>query len=99
MLANAFNAYYLEQKSDSTACDFSGAAQVVKAASAASSCSSVIASATANAPGSTNTATTSTTKKKSDASSVHGASLGMGMYFYATYASIALLSGIGMLWL
>jgi len=99
MLANAFNAYYLEQKSDSTACDFSGAAQVVKAASAASSCSSIVASATANAPGSTNTAATSTTKKKSDASSVHGASLGMGMYFYATYASIALLSGIGMLWL
>jgi len=98
-LSNAFNAYYLEQNSASTACDFAGAAQVVKAAGAASNCSSIIASATAsNAGGSTATGSgaASSTSKKSDASGmIVGASFGAYKYFVG-FTILAVASGAGM---
>jgi hypothetical protein len=100
MLANALNAYYLQQNSDATACDFSGSAQIVKAA-AVSSCSSVIASATANAPGASSTGGPgpASSSKKSEGASPVGATLGFGTYAFAAYAATALLSGVGILWL
>jgi hypothetical protein len=100
-LSNAFNAYYLEEKSASTACDFAGAAQVVKAAGAASSCSAIIASATAsNAGGATGTGSSgaaSSTSKKSDASGmIVGASFGTFKYFVG-FTILAAASGAGMI--
>jgi len=102
-LSFAFNAYYLEEKSASTACDFAGAAQVVKAASAPSSCSAIIASATAsNAGGATGTGSggsgaASSTSKKSDASGIIvGASFGAYKYFVG-FTILALASGAGMI--
>ncbi|KAF8860055.1 hypothetical protein BDZ45DRAFT_327123 [Acephala macrosclerotiorum] len=96
-LSNAFNAYYLEQNSASTACDFAGAAQVVKAASTASSCSSLIASATsANSGGSTATGAASSTSKKSDASGMtYSASVGAWKYA-AGFTVLAVTTGFGM---
>jgi hypothetical protein len=97
-LSNAFNAYYLEQNIASTACVFAGAAQVVKAAGAASSCSSLIASATsANSGGSTATGAASSTSKKSDASGmIVGATFGAYKYFVG-FTILAVASGAGMI--
>lgn len=97
-LSNAFNAYYIEQKSDSTACDFAGAAQVVKAAGAASSCSSLIASATsANSGGATGTGAASSTSKKNDASGMtYGASFGAWKYAVG-FTVLAVTTGFGMI--
>ena len=97
-LSYAFNAYYLEQSSASTACDFGGSAQVVKAV-AASSCSSIISAATSSNPGSaTGTGAASSTSKKSDASGItYGATLGMGKVFLVGFTLVAVLSGAGMI--
>lgn len=99
-LSNAFNAYYLEENSASTACDFAGAAQVVKAAGAASSCSALIASATsANGGGATATGSgaASSTSKKSDANGmIVGASFGAYKYFVG-FTLLAIASGAGMI--
>lgn len=103
-LSNAFNAYYLEEKSASTACDFAGAAVVVKA-NAASSCSSLIASATAsNAGGATGTGSSgsgasgaaSSTTKKSEAGGIVGASFGVWK-FAVGFTVLGLVSGAGMI--
>lgn len=100
-LSFAFNAYYLEEKSASTACDFAGAAQIVKAASVPSSCSALIASATASnaggATGASGSGAASSTSKKSDASGmIVGPSFGAYKYFVA-FTILAVASGAGMI--
>ncbi|KAJ5037232.1 uncharacterized protein L3040_007409 [Drepanopeziza brunnea f. sp. 'multigermtubi'] len=103
-LSYAFNQYYGQQNKASTACDFGGAAQVVKAAGAASSCSSVIAAATSGNPVPTGSgsdsgsgaAGTPTSKKSEAPGHALGASLGMGKFFAVGFTLVALLSGAGM---
>ena len=99
-LSYAFNAYYQEE-GNSQACDFNGAAQIVKAAGAASSCSSVIASATASSPasptGSGSGGSASSSKKSAAGSVTVGASLNLGMVSWVGYVLVAVLSGAGML--
>jgi 1,3-beta-glucanosyltransferase GAS1 len=86
-LSNAFNAYYLEQNSANTACDFSGNATVVQAQATAASCSSAIASATASG--------NSTTSGKKSAGSSEHASVAIGGWAWAAYFSTVVLFGLG----
>ncbi|KFY63894.1 hypothetical protein V496_03602 [Pseudogymnoascus sp. VKM F-4515 (FW-2607)] len=93
-LSNAFNAYYLEQDSADTACDFGGSASLVAAPSAASSCGSIIASATGAV--STGTADSGSgsdsgdgSSDKSAASSVIVGGWGMGAWITAMVVSVA----------
>lgn len=98
-LSYALNTYYLSQKSVSSACDFGGNAQVVKAA-AASSCSAVISSATAtftSGATATGAAASSSTKKSEASGMVFGASLGMGKFVIAGFTLVAVVSGAGMI--
>jgi len=109
-LSYAFNAYYKEE-GNSQACDFNGKAQIVKAPGAASSCSGIISSATSAAPasptesgsgsgsGSSGSGAASSTSKKGGADMRFSASLGVGTAFAVVYATMAVLSGVGMLWL
>ena len=94
-LSYAFDTYYKGQKNDASACAFGGAASIVKAAGAASSCSSVIAQATASNPVSGSSSTS--TGKKNDASGIHGTSLLAGKVFAVGFTLVALLSGMGMI--
>lgn len=111
-LSLAFNSYYLEQKSDPTACDFGGNATVVKAASAASSCKSLIASASqaastggsgpglgsaAGSSSSSSSGSSPTTSKAANAGITMHASLSIGMWCWVGYFSTAILSGVGMM--
>lgn len=101
-LSYAFNAYYLEEKKQSYACDFGGNATVVQSPSAASSCSTVTSSASAAAatggdPASSSAPSSSTTSgKKSGGISKH-ATLGSGVWFWSTYIVTVALSGAGIL--
>ncbi|OBT61025.1 hypothetical protein VE03_09625 [Pseudogymnoascus sp. 23342-1-I1] len=89
-LSNAFNAYYLEQNSADTACDFDGSATLVAATTVASTCASIIASATSAASGSASTGTTSDdTSDKSAGSSVTVGWWGMGAWMTAVVVSVA----------
>jgi hypothetical protein len=110
-LSLAFNSYYLAQKSNPTACDFSGNATVVKAAGAASSCKSLIASASqaaatggggpglGSAAGSTSSSggSSPTTSNSKNAGVTMHASLSIGMWCWAGYFATAILSGAGIL--
>ncbi|PBP25919.1 1,3-beta-glucanosyltransferase gel4 [Diplocarpon rosae] len=103
-LSNAFNTYYGEQNKDATACDFAGAAQIVKAAGAASSCSSVLAAATSGGaiiPTGTGAgssgAATSTSKKSEAIGQVFGATLGMSKFFAVGFTVVTVVSGAGMI--
>lgn len=103
-LSYAFNQYYGQQKNVATSCDFGGAAQVVKPAGAASSCSSVVAAATsansggsAASPSGTGSAASSTTKKSDANGMTFGASVGLGKSFAAGFTLLAVLSGVGIL--
>ena len=101
-LSYAFTQFYIENKNQSFACDFSGNATVVKAAGLASTCSSVISSATAAAAtggngGSIDNAGSSgstTSSKTNDGLSMH-ASLNTGSWFWAGYIVTVFLSGAG----
>lgn len=91
-LSNAFNAYYLEQNSASTACDFGGSASVVASPSAASSCGSVIASATSAATtgsGSTGSTSGDDSGKKAAGSSLKDGGWGMAAFMTAVVVSVA----------
>lgn len=97
-LSNAFDTYYKGQKSDASACNFGGAASLVKAAGAASSCSSVIAQATASNPVSGSGGGAASTSKKNDASGMtYGANPWVGKVFAVGFTVTALLSGMGMI--
>jgi len=96
-LSYAFNTYYGLQKNAATSCDFAGAAQVVKPAGAANSCSSVIAAATSggaalpSSPSGTGSSAASSTSKKSEANGmIFGASLGLGKFFAAGFTCCVL---------
>jgi 1,3-beta-glucanosyltransferase GAS1 len=97
-LSYAFDTYYKGQQSAASACNFGGSAVLVKAAGAASSCSSVIAQATASNPVSGSTGGASTTSKKNDASGMtYGSSLLAGKVLAVGFTVTALLSGVGMI--
>jgi len=100
-LSYAFDAYYKEQNSASTACDFGGQASVVKA-SAASSCSSVLASASAgtnsgSGSGGSNSGGAASSSTKSEAGSLMGASLGFGWIWAVGMSMFAGASGVAMI--
>lgn len=96
-LANAFDTYYKALNNAADACNFAGAAQIVKPAGAASTCSSIIAQASSSNPAAP-AGTGSATSKKSDASGMTmGATLGMGKFFAVAYAVVAVGCGAGML--
>ncbi|OBA22014.1 hypothetical protein METBIDRAFT_39075 [Metschnikowia bicuspidata var. bicuspidata NRRL YB-4993] len=71
-LSYVLNAYYEDQDSHSSACDFDGSATLVASASVASSCSAAVSSVSANAvatgssSSSTSSASSSTSTKSSD---------------------------------
>lgn len=94
------NQYYLNQKSVATACDFGGAAQIVKAAGAASSCSSLVSAATSAAgtgSGSTPTGTAaSSSTSKAGASGMTFSPTFNGVYVLGGFTVLAVLSGAGM---
>jgi hypothetical protein len=106
-LSNAFNAYYLEQGSAATACDFGGNATVVKPAGAASSCSSIIAAATSaaasggniGAASGTGSSSSSTASGKKSAGNAVQASLSLGSWCWVAYLSTVVLSGAGIFFL
>jgi hypothetical protein len=94
------NQYYINQKSAASACDFSGQAQIVKAAGAASSCAAVVSSATAAAGTGAAAAATgaaSSTTKKSDASGAIFAPTLSGKYVMTAFTLLAVFSGAGMI--
>ena len=103
-LSYAFDAYYKQQNSASTACDFGGMANVVKA-SAASTCSSVLAAASSGTTSSGSSGSGSgsgsgaaaSSSTKSEAGSLMGASLGFGWAWVASMSAFAGLSGVAMI--
>lgn len=93
-LSYAFDAYYKEQSSASTACDFDGKAQVVSA-KAQGSCSAVLQSASAS--NSAGGVAETSTKKSEAGDSIVGASLGFGRLWLWGFSVIAGASGVGMI--
>lgn len=93
--------YYKSQNSAAGACDFSGAAQVVKPAGAASSCAAIVSSATAaagtGAAGSTASGAASSTSKKSDGAQLIFAPTFSGTYVLGGFTILAIFSGAGMI--
>jgi hypothetical protein len=96
-LSWAFNAYYQEQQSDKTACNFGGKANIVSANTQAS-CSSALASASSGIvsnPSGTGAAASSSTKK-SEAGVLVGATYG-GKWAVVGFTVLGALSGAGMI--
>ncbi|CAK7268714.1 hypothetical protein SEPCBS57363_003235 [Sporothrix epigloea] len=108
-IAYVLDAYYKNQNSDSSACDWNGQAQVVKAPAAASSCSSLLASASSsNNRAATATAGSGSTKTGSSGSSSTSKSaaasgmrnmLTLGELSVGLYVLVAMATGAGMMML
>jgi 1,3-beta-glucanosyltransferase GAS1 len=96
-LSYAFDTYYKGQQSVAGACNFGGAASVVKPAGAASSCSSVISQATASNPVSGSTGAASTSKKNDASGLTFGGSLWGGKVLAVGLTVTAILSGMGII--
>lgn len=96
------NQYYLLEKSAASACSFSGQAQIVKPAAAASTCSSVQAAAssaasnTAAVAGATGTSASTTTKKSDANGMIYGATF-YGKYYLGAFTLLAVFSGASMI--
>ncbi|ERT00588.1 1,3-beta-glucanosyltransferase GAS1 [Sporothrix schenckii 1099-18] len=102
-LAYALDTYYRNQNSASSACDWNGQAQVVKAPAAASSCSALLSSASAsNSFAATATAGSSSTSGGSSSTSKNAAPTAMrnmltlGDLSVGLYVLVAMATGAGM---
>ncbi|CAK7224522.1 hypothetical protein SBRCBS47491_005580 [Sporothrix bragantina] len=108
-IAYVLDAYYKNQNSASSACDWNGQAQVVKASAAASSCSALLASAsssnsyaataTAGSTSSTTGSSGSSSTSKNAAPSVMRNMLTLGDLSVGLYVLVAMATGAGMIML
>jgi len=107
-LSWAMNVYYLGEKSASTACDFGGNANIVKAASASGTCSALVAQAGASGTGSVTSSPTGTGSSSSASGSATGkksagTALALGNPFSTSALSLmayvlgAFITGVGMI--
>ncbi|KAJ5691693.1 CAZyme family GH72 and CBM43 [Penicillium malachiteum] len=107
-LAFALNKYYSERDESATACSFGGSASTKATTSATGTCSvqmkeagtagtgTVTTEATATADSSSGSSSTGTGSSSSGAVTVHS-SVTFGSFQIAAYASIALMTGVGMI--